>query len=275
MLVACSKEVNIDLPVPEERLVINAFFETGEKFNIYLGKSGCITEQDTGIIDNAQILLYADNVFQGIMQHTSGGFYTHDTVIIRPGVLYMISASAQGFPDIEAADIAPPPCICEDVLYDPDPYLDSEGDDYYKLRLSLYDNRRKDNFYELVLQSFIKEDKYRIVSINGSNEKVLINEGDAEFYSGFCVFSDVFLDSSPYTLNLQTYSRISGTKSILNVLTVSETYYRFRKSLIRHFNAQFPEILNLVESVTLYSNIDGGYGIFAGYSRNRIITDPE
>ncbi len=272
-LASCSKELTIELPPMEGKLVLNCFFSTGENFLAYIGKSSRILDSDTNAVSDALVSLYADNIYQGNMAYTENSFYIHDTVLIRPNILYRIAVSVIGFDDVEAEDMAPEPTTINEVYYDPEQYLDSEGDDFYKLSVGINDSPIIDNYYELVLQRYKNEEVYDLVSIRGDNEKVIIGEGDSEFYSGLCLFSDALIDSEPYELDLQTGISLEGNKKVLNVLTVSKEYYLFRKSLIRHLNGQFPDLLNPTEPVNLYSNVKGGYGIFAGYSKEIVITD--
>jgi len=134
------------------------------------------------------------------------------------------------------------------------------------------DNSSNRNFYEVNVLHFNAEDEFELIRLNGDNEKVIINEGDEEYYSGLCVFSDELINGKQYRLNLRTRSTLTGNRKEMHLSSISETFYKYRKSCIRHSFAQFPDLANPMEPVTLFSNVKGGYGIFAGYSINSIIT---
>ncbi|MCC7575916.1 MAG: DUF4249 family protein [Methanomethylovorans sp.] len=273
LLVSCTKVIEIDLPDAPDKLVVNCFFSTGSKFIVHLSHSQNILDEDTTIIKNGDIKLFINDIFQGSLSHIADGFYSHDTIVARAGVKYRITATAPGYNQVEAEDSAPPITLLDSVFYDPDTYTDSEGSQFYKIQIFFKDNISDQNFYEIHLQLFNDEDVFELIRLYGDNEKVILNEGDEEYYSGLCVFSDELINGNQYRLKLRTHSTITGNRKEMHLLSVSETFYKYRKSWIRHSFAQVPDLANPMEPVTLFSNVKGGYGIFAGYSANSIITD--
>lgn len=266
LLVACTKIIEIDLPSAPDKLVVNCFFSTGDKFVVHLSHSQNILNKDSTIIKNGDIKLYANDIFLGSLEYITDGIYSHDTIIARPGINYKLVALAPGYDQVEAEDTAPTPAILDSVFYNPKAYPDSEGNNFYKVELLLQDNAFKRDYYEIVLKYYKNADKYSIIRLRGDYEQVIMNEGDEEFYSDICIFSDEFINGSKYQLKLKTSDALSENKKELHLLSISETLYKYRKSWIRHSSAQYPDITNPIEPVTLFSNIKGGYGIFAGYS---------
>ena len=266
LLVGCTKIIEIELPYAPDKLVVNCFFSTGDKFIVHLSHSQNILNEDSTIIKNGDIKLYANDIFQGILEYITDGVYSHDTIIVRPGIKYKLSALAPGYDQVEAEDTAPAQAILDSVFYNPKSYIDSEGSNFYKVELLLQDNVSRRDYYEIVLKYFEDADKYSIIRLRGDYEQVMMNEGDEEFYSGICIFSDELINGSKYRLKLKTSIELSENKKELHLLSISETLYKYRKSWIRHSFAQYPNITNPIEPVTLFSNIKGGYGIFAGYS---------
>ncbi len=270
LLPACSKPVEIDLPEMQPKLVINSFFKVGGKFEVHVSTTKGILSTDTTNLKNATVSLYANGVFQGNLVHSEDGVYLHDTVIVRSDITYKIMVSAPSLESVEAQDKAPEPTVLESVYYDQRAYPDSEGGHYYKINLEFTDDPNSLNYYELVMLDYNDEEQYSVVRLWGDNEIVIINEGDEEFYSGLCVFSDELFNGSPYSLRLKTTHWISDNKKEMYLLSVSETFYRFRKSWIRHAYSQYPDITNPTGPVRLFSNVTGGYGIFAGYAESKI-----
>jgi hypothetical protein len=272
LLASCTKVIEIDLPDPPDKLVVNCFFSTGDNFIVHLSHSQNILAEDTTVIKNGDIRLYANDIYLGSLNHIVDGFYSHDTMVARAGVKYKITAAASGYDLVEAEDSAPAVTLLDSVFYDPDPYTDSEGSYYYKMQLFFADNSSHRNFYEVNVLRFNDEDEFELIRLNGDNEKVIINEGDEEYYSGLCIFSDELINGIQYILKLRTSSTLIGNRKEMRLLSVSETFYKYRKSWIRHSFAQFPDLANPMEPVTLFSNVKGGFGIFAGYSVNTVIT---
>ena len=266
LLVACTKIIEIDLPSAHDKLVVNCFFSTGDKFVVHISNSQNILNEDSIEIINADIKLYANEIYQGTQMYINDGFYSHDTIIARPGIEYKLLALVPGYDQVEAEDIAPTPAILDSVYYNPKAYPDSEGNNFYKVELLMQDHASIRDYYEIVLKYYKNADKYSIIRLRGDYEQVIMNEGDEEFYSGICIFSDELINGSKYRLKLKSSTVLSENKKELHLLSIRETLYKYRKSWIRHSSAQYPDITNPIEPVTLFSNVKGGYGIFAGYS---------
>lgn len=266
LLISCTKVIEIDLPSAPYKLVVNCFFSTGDKFAVHISHSQNILNEDSTEIINAEVMLFANEIYQGSLTYINNGVYSHDTIIARPGINYKLVALAPGYDLVKAEDTAPTPAILDSVFYNPKAYPDSEGNNFYKVELLLQDNASKRDYYEIVLKYYEDADKYSIIRLRGDYEQVIMNEGDEEFYSGICIFSDELINGSKYQLKLKTSQALSENLKELHLLSISETLYKYRKSWIRHSSAQYPDITNPIEPVTLFSNVKGGYGIFAGYS---------
>jgi hypothetical protein len=273
LLVSCTKIIEIDLPDAPDKLVVNCSFSTGNKFLIHLSHSQNILDENSSIITNANIKLYSDEIYQGNLTYIDDGLYSHDTIIARSGIKYKLVVTAPGYDMVYAEDTAPAASTLDSVFYDPIPYPDTEGSFSHKVQLFLNDNNLSTDFYEVIIQCFDDEGKYSIIKLLGDNEKVIMNEGDEEFYSGICIFSDELINGSKYRLKLKTRSWEIENKKTLHLLSISENLYKYRKSWIRHSSAQYPDITNPIEPVTLFSNVKGGYGIFAGYSDTSVISN--
>ena len=87
LLASCTKVIEIDLPDPPDKLVVNCFFSTGNKFIVHLSHSQNILAEDTTAIKNGDIRLYANDIYLGNLNHIVDGFYSHDTVVSRTGVV--------------------------------------------------------------------------------------------------------------------------------------------------------------------------------------------
>ena len=273
LLVSCTKVIEIGLPSAPDKLVVNCFFSTGDKFIVHLSHSQNILNKDSTIIKNGDIKLYANDIFQGNLEYITEGIYSHDTIKARPGIKYKLSAFAPGYDQVEAEDTAPAQAILDSVFYNSKSYTDSEGNNFYKVEILLQDNASKSDYYEIILNYYKNSDKYSIIRLRGDYEQVIMNEGDEEFYSGICIFSDELINGSKYQLKLKTSSSLSENKKELHLLSISKTLYKYRKSWIRHSSSQYPDITNPIEPVTLFSNVKGGYGIFAGYSDSVVISN--
>jgi len=98
-------------------------------------------------------------------------------------------------------------------------------------------------------------------------DPVLLNEGIP-----IAVFSNEIIQGNSYniTINYTTGSASStGTNLfplILELRSISKNYYQFLKQQYLYERGRYPEFGSAFTSTNLYSNIIGGYGIFAGFS---------
>ncbi len=271
LLTSCEMVVDIDLPDAPDRLVVNCLFETGQPFEVHLSHSMNVLSGDSSIISDGMVEIYSDGSYIGRLSYKGDGIYSNEMIIVLPEVTYRLTASAPGYDEVWAEDSAPIATLMDTIFYDHTKYYDSEGVDYYKLQLSMWDDPATTGYYELICK-LVSTYYVSIRGFRGDNERVLINEGDEDFYSWITVFKDELIDETPYMLKLKAQERYWEKEATIYLLSISENMYRYRKSWIRHDYAQTPDILEQIEPVTLFSNIEGGYGIFAGYSSSSIVT---
>lgn len=270
-IISCDMVVDVDLPDVPEKLVVNCLFATGEPLKVYVNHTVDIlyNSDSTSIVENAVVRLYGDDTLLGTIPNQGQGVYMNETLIPLPGVWYRIVVSAPGYDDVWAEDTAPEPTAIDSIDFDILTYFDSEGIEYHRTGILFSDDPYSENHYEVIFQCFdTKYDYFFSYGPRNDNDRVLTNEGDELFYSKICVFSDELINGQQYWLRIIDTRKIWEKKYKINLMTTSETMYKFRKSWIRHDYAKNPDILNPIEPVTLYSNINGGYGIFAGYSNS-------
>ena len=268
-LVSCEMIVDIDLPEAPDKLVVNCLFETGQPFEVHLSHSQNVLKEDTTYIIDGNVEIYGNGSYLGSLKYVGDGIYSNDLIIAQPETTYKLVTTAPGYDGVWAEDAAPAPSLIDTVYYDPTVLYNSEGSDYYRYQLKIWDDPETTDFYELICKQ-VFTNYISVERVRGDNEMVLNNEGDEDFYSGVSVFKDELIDTAPYLMRLKAQNKFWEGKTTFYLLTTSETMYKYRKSWIRHNYAQSPDILEQIEPVTLFSNINGGYGIFAGYSSSSI-----
>ena len=268
---SCETVVDVDLPDIPEKLVVNCLFETGKPFKVYVNHSVDIlyNSDSSSVVDNAIVSLYGDDEPLGTISHQENGIYMNETLIPLPGVKYRIVVSAPGYDEVWAEDTVPEPTAIDSIDFDTSTYYDSEGIEYHRTGILFSDDPYSENYYEIIFQCFnTKYNYFFSYGPRNDNDRIITNEGDEIFYSKICVFSDELINGQQYWLRTIDTRKIWEEKYKINLMTISESMYRFRKSWIRHDYAKYPDVFNQMEPVTLYTNINGGYGIFAGYSNS-------
>ena len=132
------------------------------------------------------------------------------------------------------------------------------------IKLQIQDPPVETNYYEIRIASggdgvhFSTKDP----SILADSDDPITEE---EFLGHAPFFNDTLFDGQTHEIELSSTHPIPDrhTRFSVQVLYMSETYYEYRRSVMLHENTQDNPF---AEPVSVYSNVENGYGIFAGYS---------
>ena len=155
-----------------------------------------------------------------------------------------------------------------------------EEDDYYLFRLE------EGNLINEVDSMY----SWRVLYLDYAEEPLFVQSTSAldqilfsQYLSGYDgrVFSDETINGKSYTIRLQTSTHYvsEATKRLrVRLYAISADYYRYLKTLQDQSDRSFANHLidaGLAEPIRVYSNIDGGLGIFGGCAPNKIEVDYE
>ncbi len=232
-LFACSKEVEITLPLPEKRIVVNSFFCPDSIWTIYVSSNGSI-KNNHGVaamppIEDAKVEIWEGSHFVGELQHKGSGKYILP-VYPQKGKTYTVKVSAKDYPNVEATDRIPthsPTAISGSIdwkhsqvvneigsTYDVFPtqfvFQDSiGGNNYYYLKGYYYDscNTLWGGNVVLLNHLYPKRWGYRFIP-----NDVIIDPISKEIQE--ILFQDKQIDGDSYSLNLQITKGNSGFNDI-------------------------------------------------------------
>ena len=136
------------------------------------------------------------------------------------------------------------------------------------LKISFQDDIEQENYYDIPIKNG---------QTQGIYEPVLLADADLSYFPSSFYFSDNLINGILYELKIPY-----PPMETLDFRTVSKNYYLFRKYWTKHYSNQqndnnvssvndwdiFP-LLFMGEPIEMFTNIENGYGIFAGYSHNR------
>lgn len=292
-LLSCSKEVLIDLPEHKTEPVVNCMFTKDSIFMVHISKTAPVFDPFGPTVTEAIVLLYENGLFFDSLVVQDGRFYSSKTA--SSNCNYSIEVVMPGFEKLYA----------EDYLFTSPDYLYSEktdsvmqneeGTHISQLEISFHDNASSKNFYELVLianyyelyhkdtasEHLIMDTVYvsRLVSFYEKNDLVIENEGLLNFEPGTLVFSDELFNGTSPILKVNFYepAEFNGSdwipfeyELIVKLRAISYNYYMYRKQLTKHYFYNNNDIWGgMGEPVAMFSNIENGKGIFAGFSEVR------
>ncbi len=265
-LSSCTKEIKIDFDDKNILPVVNCIFNSDSVFKVQISLSKQITDDNNYFVDNARATILTDD------GNTINFTYTGENGIYksteRPfvGILYKLKVSIPEFKDIFAEDKIPLPTQIFNTEYYSE-YNTASGEDISMLKITFQDDIAEENYYDIPCDYWGQQ----------IAEPILIAEGDLSYNPKSFYFSDKLINGDLYELKIP-FSEYEK----LEFRTTSKNYYFFRKFWTRHYHNQQNDenasalndydifsLLLIGEPIEMFTNIENGYGIFAGYSYNK------
>ena len=272
LLTSCTKEVVIDLPDHEGKPVINSLFSPDTLLCVHVSRSRVITDtfflQETAPV---VVLKYAEKI--DTLQSTSNGYYVSQNLVPQVETRYTIEVFSMEHNKATASDKIPAKVNFNIINYVHRAGIDPEGFKYSSITIKFSDPSDKKNYYEILLVHENENSHSYNLKALWSEDIVTKNEGYVnELYSNL-IFSDEMINGKTHTMIFNFFNGQDELNTAFNLFvhfrSVSENYFLYKKKLILHFENQFGDIWDGTGNpVNLYSNVENGYGIFAGYSEN-------
>lgn len=270
MITSCEEDFVLERNHYEPKIVINSLFKPGENWSVHISKSRDLLAKDSDDtpIDNAKVYITEKKTSQQIrLQHVGNGIYTSTTFPPLPDRTYEIVVDVEGFKTATASSKAPLNANIVNVISD---VVDKE---VTKVNFEV-----KDNISNYLIWNFISNGSQQIDTTHTSNPQkfvqdivkynnisnylsnLTISENNAITQEGS--FTRNFKDNYPeYTDSTTT----TVTKKYLRVMTASQDLYEYFISMEKFISAgNHNSSFSYAPSV--YSNINNGLGIFAGFT---------
>lgn len=264
--VSCIQEVELTWDGEEQKYVINCLFSPDEQIELYAFKTVGIIEDTTEFVNDLDIELYESDQLIWSGNNSEKGRYLIPVIPKLKEEYKIILNNHEGF-SITAKDLIPTAVSILTATYSFPVYEDIYGTLFGKVSLSFHDNREVKNYYEIVI---LGEDSSIIHTFNVKHPVVTLDNENDPIMPGSLLFTDDLFEGKKLDLNIY----VNSYKNPIIVLkNVSRNYYEYRKSINSHFFNQNTERENIFElfkgdPLELYSNINNGLGIFAGFTQD-------
>jgi hypothetical protein len=280
---ACEKIEKIEnFPKTPSKIAVNCLMVPDSGITVTIYKSLSILDNAPNkALEKAKLEIFKDGNLMSTLAgaNLSTNYYFPD-LKPEPGHSYKLVASMNGYETVSA--IADIPVAAEikklsTSVYDTSSFSWNGSERYYyskgKLLLEVKDKEGTSNYYKLSMYKLeyyysINELGDTIETFTYKNPLQYINNEAThpliEFSEEFSYyFSDQFVDGKNFSIELPiNYTgNTPGTNIIVEFSTLSRDYYLFRQSL-KKFNESQNNPFS--EPIKVYSNIENGYGIFAG-----------
>jgi hypothetical protein len=275
---SCTKVIEIDLPPADSKIVVNSLFTDGKQIKVHLSKSISVLDNSIPECNDATIILLKDNVITDTLFLNGGYYYSH--VKAERGKKYSLVITAPEMDSVTCNDVIPEKTILQNYSLNDSVMINEDGFSITTFELNFIDQPGP-NYYEISMvaeyPSYGGSVSKRNVTFEKNSDPVLTSTGLLDYRPQTLIFSDYLFDEKSYSLkvNYSIYADIPkigngpsyGYKLYVSFRAVSESYYKYKEKQIVYLFGLDPDIFSgTSEPVQLFSNIKGGYGIFAGYS---------
>jgi hypothetical protein len=307
-LAACDFEQVIELDVPpyEPRLTVGSFPTPETAFSVYLSRSQSALEPSTLdpldlAVEGARVALFdGDGVFIDSLgpcltcDAAPGSYVSARGLRPEPGCTYTLRAEAPGLPPAEATTTLPAPpafTVRFDGLGDPTP----RGDRPVRLTFTL-DDPPGEHVYGLSVSSrwshgeesfscrypFLSAEPALREGLGDIDEAINVDFFDVGFdpgnglraFFGAYFRDDLFAGTAhAFTLDVLTEScGPPGVELSVAVTSLAEDYVRYQQTIALQSQTEGNPFS---EPVRIHSNVEGGLGVFAGYTRSAVAVEIE
>lgn len=277
-LCGCSKIIEIDLD-NNKALVLNSLFSTDSLFSFRISQTASLLNEYDTLNEKLQFSLYEEDklIFECVSQTNLIKTDTKPTQKRK----YSIELKSANFPPVKATDTIPGLVPIDNAFMIFPAAVDASGSYLAEANVTFSDPPGEANYYELVIYQGERSKNYWSSEYK-TNDMVLMNEGDQDYHPTSFFFSDELFNGASYTMSVKHnvgYSlkdnKLTAFPIHVTLRSVSRTYYLYRKFYTRHsYNQQFQnEFLDLIfkgEPQNMFTNIENGYGIFAGYCESTL-----
>ena len=281
----CERPVDLEIPLPEPELVIISTFSPQQPFRATLSSTRpSLPPTPTTFIADAQVVLFqSDNFIENLLPATGvlTPYYEAFESVPSEETTYTLRVSAPGYKDVIAQDVVPRGVAIRDIESIPLGFSPGANADeivyHYNIRITFDDPAAFRNYYHLrfhqeILRVLISEAGDTITigkrrdqigfgsAINNNTITAYLDDGvlfeDNTFNGRRVTFS------FPFEANVLINRELPG-HLFVELRAVSEAYYRFYSTVGRQQNSPGAPYS---EPVIVFSNVEGGKGIFAGFN---------
>jgi len=298
--IACVKEISLPNGTDKKKPVMNGIFSIGGYPSVFrLTYTGSPFSEQTDVPENASIFFRQDGELVAEVSSDANGYCPIPDSFPQTGTVLSAMAIFPEGDTLTATDSMPYRSVVNDnATFGSAGFVDEHGDIVNRLSVRFADSPNQENYYELLVftwYDFPNRDSFPI-SVHAflyQPNTIMSNEGDQDFQPWTMYFSDELFDGESVNFEQNFISTVIGSilmpappfgleedGTYLLFRNVSKAYYQSQKSWARHRYTQrvgegiadvsdailedFQRVIFAPEPTPMYSNVEGGLGVFAG-----------
>lgn len=282
LLSSCIKEVELNLDELPQKVVVNGLICPDSLFKVHVTLTSAMGVEKE-LIDNATIKIFKDGIYSTTLAAIGDGWY--QGTYPDPEITYRVEVKVPGFDMVYAETSIPKYPDIVDAFYEKSnsPYDDAT---FYhaKTTIIFQDDPNQHNYYQTEREYIFSDQPKEI-------DPSILTDSELNYNPLFLFFSDVLFNGEIKNLTTMGGGWISGGLGGGNTNyqnnykrdfgPVSKEYYLGVKSWTQHYfnqsnDSDINDPLTLLfkgEPTEMYTNVQGGYGVFAGYNFQKLEID--
>jgi hypothetical protein len=300
-VLSCEKIIEIELPGLETKPIVNCLFSTNEPFKLHISLPKDPTDTIIYHVSNADVEIEGDDGTTIILEYTGEGLYTNGTILPNSGVLYTLNVNLSGFEKVTATGSIP---FSEtkvisvgsksDIKISPVMGTGEEASiKVQELKITISHDLSTNDYMGVSIvhdywtsnlindsAAFAGEEpiieeilEYEIGYLDSDDPSIII-EGLENYEPALFLFKDELFTEETATVSFN-FEKTTTSKFWLKFFQFSPEAYQYIKTWIIHDYTKDYDFWEVYEPLPLYSNIENGYGIFAGYSLQQFEVYPD
>ncbi|MCB9189590.1 MAG: DUF4249 domain-containing protein [Flavobacteriales bacterium] len=266
VLSSCEKYIDFDAEIKQPKLVVNGIINPDSTFDIHISRSlSVIDNADLSIVENATVKILDENgaVFETLVYEYNG----HYKGVLSPNIDedYSIEVSAPDFTMVTATTSIPN--LVDLSNADTLGVEDVNGYKELQLTITFEDLANESNYYMLeVFAADIVSGQIYLNPMDIRSDDITLGL-DENGYSAQVFFSDELFDGQEKTLVIYVEDTRDWDDYIeIRMTSITQDLERYARTLDAYDNNYGNPF---AQPVQVFSNIEGGFGIFAGYQVSR------
>jgi hypothetical protein len=272
---SCKKVIDIELPASDPKIVVNSFFTEGSRIKAHISKSIGILENIIPVCTDATVVLREDNTIIDTLYYQSEYYYSH--ILAETNKNYALEIIVPGMETVFCEDLIPEKTILQSFVCTDSVLIDEDGFVINELELNFQDLSGP-SFYEVELSAkYIIDNNGTSIWFMKNSDPIITSTGLLDYNPKTLIFNDKMFDGKHCSVKIYYATQAYADYNLkITFRSVSESYYKYKERQLAYlFSLENDIFSGMSEPINLYSNIIGGYGIFAGYSSDeKIITVP-
>jgi len=261
---ACETEVTVTPPDYDSKLVVNGLLSNDEPIQVAVSYSVvALSTLQPGYLQDAVVEIWEDSISIGI-----GVYDVFDKSYQWPnfpqaGKTYRVRVEHPDYPIVDETLTMPSSNAFGGLTYIDSVGLDTSGQALSALLLRINDPASESNYYRVNYGYYNQITASFLPFTFNTSDPVLLNPSTEKEDDGSYLFDDALFNGSSQDIRIE-FSRgvATGTPQFMVVgESLSNDFFRYQISLQRYADAASP-FEN--EPVFIFSNIEGGLGIWAG-----------